>query len=952
MTAAPERSSAFRLIAEQRRDQPDVVLLARSLCLAAQAEPYFLRGARLRFLPRSGIGLEARLWFSPLVEAADSRALVLNPEVSAELRQELSARDLSLLGSVREYTRTAHRSAPPLVRAFEDLLWRATIGPRPAEAEVEEALAPLFRQVLAEGAGAADASRWVLRFLPRLPEDVHGSWPAWRLQVMAAERLGMEPPTGVAARTDADRVRAVRSLVHSEVDIGVRPVADGLVLTRPPEPDALVCPASGAARVRLRLRAALPGAGWHELDMYADERAALRLGVIAEALPDGTVLHARAELGGTLACVRAAGRGATAVTADGRTALSVDDGETVLPLELPEAPTLLAVADAGPAATAALTGSGLHVVSTALDGTADAVLHRFPAAAAEPTALGWSRLARQTVLCLVSGTDVVLAADGDPRRELARLTHSARVVGLWSSVRAGTVAVADARGDLVVHRPASGTGPPTTLWGTGQAITALTGDPASGAVVWATEDGRVHAWRPDGAPEAGGDGVDGAGETATGRRDRDREEDDWDVLAVLPAPATSLAVSPESGLVVAADGGPRLLRLPWPEGGPATGAPVPFPVREVCPAPSGRLLLTGHGGEVEIRSEDGRAHLFTPAPVPAAPGGAGPAWLRDSVGVVLPASDPRLPSRARRWGLGHVCLPASCEPGAPGTTALVEEARAQGLRLLACLDPPDGTAAHGPLLRRAYDLLEEGLDGLRLREAARWPEPLLIRLRHLLDAFPGAALVGVADGHEAPDGPEPASGSAAAAAHCHLLVGAPPGVPAAAPGPLSPWALPPGTPYPEACLLLALPGCHEVPFAVLDAATPRTTALRTLLAARASQLALHGEDFTFLPTGDPRLTAVRRSHAGQTVLCLTSTADTPVLARIPVPDPEPAAAFVEIAHDIPAPHPAADEPETVRAAEGVLTLPLGPGRTRWFRLRPAQHSRSAEATDPFGPPTP
>lgn len=199
MTAAPERSSAFRLIAEQRRDQPDVVLLARSLCLAAQAEPYFLRGARLRFLPRSGIGLEARLWFSPLVEAADSRALVLNPEVSAELRQELSARDLSLLGSVREYTRTAHRSAPPLVRAFEDLLWRATIGPRPAEAEVEEALAPLFRQVLAEGAGAADASRWVLRFLPRLPEDVHGSWRpggcrSWRRNGWAWNRPPVWPP--------------------------------------------------------------------------------------------------------------------------------------------------------------------------------------------------------------------------------------------------------------------------------------------------------------------------------------------------------------------------------------------------------------------------------------------------------------------------------------------------------------------------------------------------------------------------------------------------------------------------------------------------------------------------------------------------------------------------------------------------------------------------------------
>ncbi|MDQ0809184.1 hypothetical protein QFZ63_000898 [Streptomyces sp. B3I7] len=972
MTAAPERSSAFRLIAEQRRDQPDVVLLARSLCLAAQAEPYFVRGARLRFLPRSGIGLEARLWFSPLVEAADSRALVLNPEVGAELRQQLSVRDLSLLGSVREYTRNAHRAAPPLVRAFEELLWRATIGPRPAEAEVEEALAPLFRQVLADGAGAADASRWVLRFLPRLPEDVHGSWPAWRLQVMAAERLGMEPPTGVAARTGADRVRAVRSLVHSEVDIGVRPVADGIVLTRPPEPDALVCPASGAARVRLRLRGALPGAGWHELDLYDDERAALRLGVIAEARPDGTVLHARAELGGTLACVRAAGRGATAVTADGRTDLSVDDGETVMPLELPDAPRLLAVADAGPAATAAVTGSGLHVVSTALDGTADAVLHRLPAAMAEPTALGWSRLTRQTVLCLASGTEVVLAADGDPRRDLATLTHSARVVALWTSVRAGVVAVADARGDLAVHRPSSGTGPPTMLWGTGRAITALTGDPASGAVVWATEDGRIHAWRPDGdTAGARGGGGDDDGKTR-GRR----EEDDWDVLAVLPAPAVSLAVSPEAGLVVAADGGPRLLRLPWPDGGPVAEAPVPFSVREVCPAPGGRLLLTGHGGEVEIRSEDGRAHLFTPAPVPTAPDGTGPAWLRDSVGVALSGSDLRLPARARRWGVGHVCLPASLLPGASRTAALVEQARAQGLRVLADLRPPEDTAAHGALLRRAYDLLEEGLDGLRLRDAAHWPEALLTRLRHLLDAFPGAALVGVTDqdgngdGHRAGSrgrgGTErgDGSGAAVAATHCHLVLGAPPHAPAGASQPVPPWALPPDAPYTEACLLLALPGCHEVPLAVLDAATPEATALRTLLAARATQLAVRGDEFTPHPTGDPRLTGVRRSRAGQTVLCLTNTAGTPIVARVPWPAPTPTSEppglpepleppeLVEIAHDLPDPPPSAAEPDTLRMTDGVFTLSLGPGRTRWFRLRPAPGPRSTEATDPFGPPVP
>ncbi|MET9083704.1 hypothetical protein ABZX77_17715 [Streptomyces sp. NPDC004237] len=741
MTAAPERT-AFQLIAEERRHRPAVVQLARSLCLAAQAEPYFLRSARLRFAPDSSTGLEARLYFSPLVEAADSRALVLYPEVSAELRRELYDHDLDLLGSVRDFTLAAHRTAPPLVRGFEELLWSATIGPPPTEAEVERTLTPLFRQVLAEGPAAAEASRWILRFLPRLPETVRESPPAWRLQVMAAERLGMEPPRGLLARADADEVRTVRALVHTEVDIGVRASAHGLVLSRPPERGALVCGASGAGRVQLRLRSALPGAQWHELDLYDGEYAALGLSVAAEARADGTLLATQAELGGTLLCARAGHRAAAATTVDGRTVLRIDDGESVLTVELPELPEqprLLTVADAGPAATAVVSAKGLHVVTSAVDGTADAVLHPL---SVQPAAVGWSRIRERGVLCLATGNDVLLVDGGDPGRTLGTLTHPAPVVRLWCSVRAGLVAVADAEGGVTVHVLAGARAAAPERWqqDRGGGITALCGDPragsgsvsesASGSVVWCAADGQVYGMDAAAAADASAGATDGV-----------------TPLGTLPAPASSLALLSDVGLVVAADGGDRLLRLAWPGGGPVTAVPMPFRVREVHPATGGLLLVSGHGGEVEIRAEDGRTHLLTPGPVPAPPDGAGPDWPRDSVGLVLSEHGAVLPAGVRRWGIGHVCLPASLPPDSEEFATLLAGAREQGLRVLAELAPPDEDAAHGELLGRAYDLLEESLDGLRLRDADRWPAPLLTRLRHLLDAYPQTAVVTTGSPH-------------------------------------------------------------------------------------------------------------------------------------------------------------------------------------------------------------
>jgi hypothetical protein len=272
-------------------------------------------------------------------------------------------------------------------------------------------------------------------------------------------------------------------------------------------------------------------------------------------------------------------------------------------------------------------------------------------------------------------------------------------------------------------------------------------------------------------------------------------------------------------------------------------------------------------------------------------------------------------------------------------------------------------SSHGELLRRAYDLLEEPVDGLRLRDAGRWPEELLVRLRHLLDAYPEAALVATDERGAGRTGGADAA-DAVAATRCHLFVGPPPAGFADAAHPVSAWALPGHVSHLRACLLLALPGCHEIPHVVLASSDPNARALRALLAARAGQLALRYGGSEPVVTGEPRVTAVRRSHAGQTVLCLTNTADSPVAARLPesaalpgpsaAPDQEPEPELIEIAHDAPAPSPSSPGPEpgTVPLVDGTFTVLLGPGRTRWFRLRPVPDPRSPEAPDPFGPPVP
>ncbi|MDX2647846.1 hypothetical protein PV341_30605 [Streptomyces sp. PA03-1a] len=928
VTAAAGRTSAARLIHEQRQEEPDVVRLAQSLSLAAQAEPYVVRAARLRFVPRSSAGLEAQLWFSPLVEAAGGLTMVLDPAVAAVLRRDLATNDRALLASVRSFTERAHHDAPLAVRTFETLLWAGTAQAVPAEGDIRRELEPFLAQVLSDGPEALEAGRWAIRHLPRLPDAVRDSAPARRLRIAAAERLGLEL-TPAAAGLLPEEVTAVRRMVHRDVDVGIRAEPGGIVLTRPPERDAQVCQVSGAARVRLRLRAALPGAAWHELDLHDRRRAAAPLDVVAAARLDGSLDGARAELGDVVRCVWAGEHGALAVSAAGRTEIRVDAAGRVLVADLPVPPDLLAVADAGPPRAAAAGGSGLQVVGAALDASGEVTAHPWSPA---PTALGWAAPggpgSGPAVLCVAEGRKVHLLDDGDPRRVVLTLDHPADVTHLWTSVSAALIAVADAEGRVVARHAAPGNGMVSRRFATGGSpVTALAGDPLTGDVVWATEDGRV--WLA-----------------------RSPEDDARDPVPLgrLPRPATSLAVSSSDATVVAADGGRHLLRLRRPAAGdpedpgsaPLPGARLPFQVREVFAAGRGRLMLTGTGGPVEIRSEDGRVHLVLPYPAAASTSasqapGPGPSWLRASVGVALPGPGPEAPPEdvlraARRCGIGHIRLSGPHPHDPRRTDLVVERAGEAGLRVVAGLPAPPPEAAPADVLLDAQRLLDARVDALLLEDLAAWPAHLLDDLRHLTDAYTGAGLIGIA-GPGTTGGPEETAPRSAV----HLTVG-----PAPLPRPGA-WTVPLGTawvlpdrPPADPGVLLALPGCHEVPAGLLTATGHRAEALRVLLSVRARQQALvHGSVDAALPEPVPGVTALWRRHGSEAILCLGNAGDAPVTVTVPAPPDGPELVGIATLGA------AAGEPRplsTVRPSAGGYTITVAPGATHWLSLW--------ESTDP------
>ncbi|QSY49809.1 hypothetical protein [Streptomyces griseocarneus] len=190
--APDEEMTAF--VERLARRRPELVRLAECLSLAADVERSLLRRVRLRFQPRSSSGLEAELWFSPLVEAAGEHSLQLDPVAATVLRRRLASRPREHVEAVWACTREAHAGAPAVTRWFEELLWVDVFPAAVPAAQLDGRLRRVLAAVGAAGEAADELGRWVLHYVPRLPPWLLRHENARRIQVVSCERLGLEPP--------------------------------------------------------------------------------------------------------------------------------------------------------------------------------------------------------------------------------------------------------------------------------------------------------------------------------------------------------------------------------------------------------------------------------------------------------------------------------------------------------------------------------------------------------------------------------------------------------------------------------------------------------------------------------------------------------------------------------------------------------------------------------------
>lgn len=279
------------LISRLKRHRPQMVELASYVSLTVSVDRAFLRKARLRFLPRTAAGLEAELWFSPLVEAAGSRALLLDPEASEHLRRDLAQRSPQLLQQVREFTVAEHTRAPLVVRLYEELLWSALQTTETVDTHARHHADRVLRMVSGEGVAAAvadDTGRWALHYARRLPTHLLGRDDVWRIQVASCERLGLGLPDDPAGGRTGVTVQA-RARVQHTLAIGVTARSDGIVLSRPPASGARILHAQGT-RHKVRLDAVSSLAHTAEpirLDLLDGQSVHLPFTVVQRTGPDG-----------------------------------------------------------------------------------------------------------------------------------------------------------------------------------------------------------------------------------------------------------------------------------------------------------------------------------------------------------------------------------------------------------------------------------------------------------------------------------------------------------------------------------------------------------------------------------------------------------------------------------------------------------------------------------------
>lgn len=194
---------ADELIGRVEGTRPDVVRLAELASLAVRVDAPLLRSLRQQLLPGSDPGLEADLWFSPLIEAQDDEYAAFHEPVVVRLRERLRIRlqatDEPAFNRVYRLTRAAHAHLPEAAR-LEELLTAWALRAEPwDQTRMEQALAPALRALGgADEAHALEVARWAMQAAGRLPESVRALLPMQAVLVASALRL-QQPALAAAA---------------------------------------------------------------------------------------------------------------------------------------------------------------------------------------------------------------------------------------------------------------------------------------------------------------------------------------------------------------------------------------------------------------------------------------------------------------------------------------------------------------------------------------------------------------------------------------------------------------------------------------------------------------------------------------------------------------------------------------------------------------------------------
>ncbi|GAA1560464.1 hypothetical protein GCM10009827_097150 [Dactylosporangium maewongense] len=268
---------------------PDTVQLAESASVAVQVEPALLRRLRVVLHRRMPPGVEADLWFSPLVRSGNHSGFELHSDVRLALLERLAERPADLLASWNIVERM-HRPAAPTQRLEEALTVAVLRGD--ADREAGEHLLAVATTMTEQPARSLPLARWAAAAMTRIPPAV------W--QVPEASLLAML----VSARLDGRRVlplghrplgvegwaRLLRPSAPAAVlRVGLRWIDDGLELSEPPAAGAqlLTVPVSDPVLLHVTSLDSTGGGHWLALDRGATQRFSVPEGELVVATTDG-----------------------------------------------------------------------------------------------------------------------------------------------------------------------------------------------------------------------------------------------------------------------------------------------------------------------------------------------------------------------------------------------------------------------------------------------------------------------------------------------------------------------------------------------------------------------------------------------------------------------------------------------------------------------------------------